>query len=302
MSWLDKQVSLYSCLADNTGRPATFRDILFADFAIPHNWFFKHHKLDKWLSGTYNDLETIIDLRIREMDKEEKNMLKQTMQCFTPAALLKSKKKGEIEEVHRSGLMQLDFDYEAIKDFDIEELKQAVFALPFVAFCSLSCSGNGFYALVAIAEPHRLNEYAEHCFQVLKEYGIPPDTSKGRNVNDLRFVSYDANMLIREEPEVLHIKRFRQKKVFQPQMTTCQPVNHSSKIVSNSLEQIRNAVEGTRWRTVQKAAFTLGGLQDESLLSEIKNAIRNSSQFAGMEEKYCQCAVDCFTAGKEKPL
>jgi hypothetical protein len=301
MGWLDKQVSFYSCLADNRGRAASFRDILLYLFAIEHEWYFKHHKLNKWLSGASSDLSTIIDLRTREMAKEEKAMLKQTMQCFTPAGLLKTKKQGLIDEISRSGLLQLDFDYEAIKDYDVEELKQAVFDLPFVAFCGLSCSGTGFYALVQIAEQDRLKHYAEHCFDVLEKYGVPADTSKGRNVNDLRFVSYDANMLIRENPEPLKIKQFRTKKIVHSTAPSiC--VNHSDKVVSKGLTQIKNAMEGNRWQTVQKVAYTLGGLQDNALLSDIQYIIKNSSQFAGMEEKYSRCAVDCFNAGKSNPI
>jgi hypothetical protein len=304
MNWQDTQVSLYSSLADNTGRPATLRDILFTDFALPHEWYFKHHGLNKWLSGNYNDLETIIDLRTREMSKEEKMMLKATLQCFTPAGLLKTKKQGQIEEISRSGLMQLDFDYNDIQDYDIEELKQAVFSLPFVAFCGLSCTGKGFYALVQIAEPERLKEYAEHCFVVLKDYGITADTSKGRNLNDLRFVSYDSNMLVRENPETLKIKQFKTKKTVQQKInSTAFPSRSSSNaLVSSTLAKVRNAVEGNRWQTVQQAAFTLGGLQDEALLGDLQEMIKHSSQFAGLEEKYCKCAADCFNAGKNRPL
>lgn len=301
MSWKHTQVSLYSCVADNIGRPALLRDILLCDFALPHEWYFKHHKHNKWFSGESNDISTIVDLRKREMSKEEKLMLKATMQCFTPAGLLKTKKQGQIEEISRSGLMQLDFDYDAIKEYDIEELKAAVFDLPFVAFCGLSCSGTGFYALVAIAEPDRLEAYAEHCFDVLEGYGIPADTSKGRNVQDLRFVSYDCNMLIRENPEPLKIKQFRTKQV-STAPTSSVDINHADKLINKALLQIKDATEGNRWQTVQQVAFTLGGLQNDSLLSEIKNIIRHSSQFTGLEEKYCKCADDCFKAGKTRPL
>ena len=302
MSWLNKQVSFYKCTADNAGYPATYRDILFCLFGVEHEWFYKDRKAEKWVSGVFNDLDTIIDLRTREMAKEEKVTLKNTMQCFTPAALLKTKKQGKIEEINRTGILQLDFDAADIKQYDIEELKQSIFSLPFVAFCGLSCSGQGFYALALIAEPDRLEDYAEHCFEVLREYGIPPDTTKGRNVNDLRFVSYDANMLIRENPEPLKIKNFRTKDKPQFTTTTSVPVNHADKVVSKGLTDIRNALEGRRWQTVQKVAYTLGGLGDHSVLNDIEHIIKSSSQFTGVEEKYCQCAADCFNAGKQKPL
>lgn len=305
MSWLDKQVSFYSCPADNYGRLATFRDILFADFAIPHEWFYKVYKPEeKWISGVSNDLKTIIRFRNEDLPKEQKTLLKQTMQCFTPAGSFGCKKKTNLHEIGRAGFLQLDFDYAAIKDYDIDELKSAVFDLPFVAFAGLSCSGLGFYALVQIAEPDRLNEYAEHCFEIFDRYGVPADTTKGRNVNDLRFVSYDSNMLIRQEPETLKIKQFvsKQKKPASIQTYTSPPIIRTDKIVNNSLEKIRVATIGNRWQTVQQVAYTLGGLNDDSLLSDIKQAIKSASEFFGEEDKYCECATVCFNAGKSAPL
>jgi len=301
MSWLDKQVSLYKCPADNEGRAATLRDILFCEFGVDHDWYYKDHKLNKWIGGVFNDLETIQDLRTRAMTKEEKVILKNTLQCFTPAALLKTKKRGQVEEIGRTGLMQIDFDYASIQDYEIEELKQAVFDLPFVAFCGLSCSGNGFYALAEIAEPDKLTEYAEHCFDVFIRYGIQPDTTKGRNIHDLRFVSYDSRMLIREEPKPLQIKQFRTKKKPIQTISTVK-IEASNKVISTGLNQIKDTIEGNRWQTIQRVAYTFGGLQDDTLLDQIKSIIYSSSQFAGLEAKYCQCAVDCFSAGKLNPL
>lgn len=300
-NWLDKQVSIYTCLADNKGRAATYRDILLSDFAMDHDWYFKDHTSGKWISGNSNDLQTIIDLRTSEITKKERVMLKSTMQCFTPAGLLKTKKQGQIEEINRTGIIQLDWDYPAIQDYDLEELKQAVFALPFIAFCGVSCSGNGFYALAAIAEPYKLTEYAEHLFQIFKEYDIPVDTSKGRNVNDLRFVSYDANMLIKEDPEPLKIKRFATKKQPKP-IARYQPNKNNTAIVNKAIQEISEAVPGYRWQTVQKWSYTLGGLGDISIIDQVKTAINNSSNYTGEESKYCECADKCFLAGSQNPI
>ena len=107
MSWMNTQVSLYSTHADNTGRPATFRDVLLDDFA--------------------RDLPALI--KLGKLDRQ--------------AALLESKARGQVQKIHRTGIMQLDFDHESISEYDVEELKQCVFSLPFVGFCGLSCSGDG---------------------------------------------------------------------------------------------------------------------------------------------------------------
>ena len=143
MSWLDIHTSLYKCQADNTGRAATFREILLTEFAVPHEWYYKDNHTGKWLSGVDDDLESIIALRkmdrTAENYKSQKVLMKSTLQCFTPAALLETKKQGMVKEISRTGIMQLDFDYNDIKEYEVEELKRCVFNLPFIGFCGLSC-------------------------------------------------------------------------------------------------------------------------------------------------------------------
>lgn len=292
--WLNTQVSFYNRHTDNLGRPAAIGDILFTRFAVPHDGL--------------NDLETIIELRNLDRSapdyKQRKIALKGLLQCYTPAALLETKEKGKLKEIERSGIMQLDFDYQDICEYDIDELKRCVFDLPFVGFCGKSPSGDGFYALALIAEPDRLFEYAEHTFDVLLKYGIKADTSKGKKVENLRYVSYDSNMLIRDYPEPLRIKRFK------PQPARRSIVTHNAAqwnsgenpLVRNGIAKIQNAQVGQRWQTVQQVAYTFGGLNDQSLLSLIQDAIKSNQYFSGEEEKYCKCARDCFAAGAIKPL
>ena len=257
-------------------------------------------------SGTSNDLQTLIELRKLQPDEhKQKENLKATLQCFTPSALLETKKKGEVVEVSRTGIMQLDFDYKDINCFEVEELKQSVFSLPFIGFCGLSCTGKGFYALALIAEPDKLADYAEHCFAVLLHHGIKADTSKGKKIENLRYVSYDCDMLIRNNPEPLHIKAFKPKQVLikrlrKPFVKT--PHNQNGALVSKQLEAVTGAMNGNRMMTVQKVAFTLGGTNDMDILEELKSCISNTSTYADDLESFLRCANDCFKAGTEKPL
>ncbi|KIC89996.1 BT4734/BF3469 family protein [Flavihumibacter sp. ZG627] len=282
--WLEKQVSLYRSVTDNTGRAATLRQILLTECA--------------------NDIGTIT--AIRKLDRQEPDYktkqvaLKNRVQCFTPAALLKSKAKGSLEIISRSGLMQLDFDPYDIWEYDLEELKNCVFSLPFIAFCGKSVSGDGFYALANIAEPERLKEYAEHCFKVLEGYGIKADTSKGRNPQDLRFISYDANMLIRDNPEALKIPPSKPKEAIKSFGNTYYPSGNNAGLIRKAIAEIETVQEGRRWATVQHWAYTLGG--KDAGLDQIIEAINRNAEFIGNEPKYIQCARDCFRAGQLKPF
>lgn len=302
MSWLDEiHTSLYKCQADNTGQVKTMREILFSQFGVPHDWFYRGSS--GWVTGRSTDL-TIIN-KMRALDREapdykrKKVELKAKLQAYTPACHLKTKKKGEVQEIKRTGLMQLDFDYEQIKQYDIDELKQWVFSLPFIGFCGLSCSGDGFYALGLIAEPEKLAEYAEQCFKVFQSNGIDVDTSKGKKVENLRYLSYDSNMLVKEDPEPLRIKRFIPK----PTPVYRHHIVHRSDsdgLTKWAVGEINRAQVGQRWPTVQKAAYTLGGQAGD--IDALIDAIRNNNAFAGEEEKYIKCARDCYKEGTLKPL
>src|SRR5688572_6597334 len=116
MSWLDIRTSLYKCNADNIGEVVTFRDILLTRFAVTHEWFYKDHSTKAWVNGKGNDLESQIKLRTLDPKsinyKVDKSIIKATLQCYTPSALLTTKKKDYVQEIFRTGIMQLDFDYD----------------------------------------------------------------------------------------------------------------------------------------------------------------------------------------------
>lgn len=286
-SWLNNEVSLYSGISDVTGVPATLGQIILTKFG--------------------SDLPAICKMRQLDINDEDykckKSSLKEKLHLYAPSALLQSRKTGNVVEVSRTGILQLDFDDSGITGYDIEELKQSVFTLPFVAFCGLSCSGTGFYVLVSIAEPLKLKEYAEHCFDVFTKKGIKPDTSKGRNVQDLRFLSYDSNMLIREQPEPLLVKNFAKKVDHKyHQQRAPRLINNFGPVVMKLLMEINNVQVGQRWPTIQKVAYTIGGFGDANLLDQIHDLIRNTGAFFGQEEKYCKEANDCFSEGMKKPF
>ena len=288
-TWLDKQVSLYSSQVDNIGRPTSLRDILLTRFA--------------------DDLPVILALKKLNPDtedyKEQSRQLKAQLQSYTPAALMATKAKGQAKVISRSGIMQLDFDYDQIKAYDIEELKRCVFTLPFIGFCGLSCSGRGFYALASIAEPEKLYEYAEHCFKILKGYGIIPDESKGKKPENLRYLSYDANMLIRENPEPLLITHFKPQQASKIQnIAICNRLHFKAenRAVNRQLRLLEAVERGNRMITIQKVAYTLGGLGDTFVLSEIKKHIARNTVFQDDLAGFLRCAEECFRAGMKTPF
>lgn len=292
--WLDKKISLYNSHQDKIGKPETFRKLLLSNFDF--DTIEEIRELEK-----SHDEQQVDDLVYRK----KKGQLKSQLMCFAPAALLKSRKSADVIEIERSGIMQLDFDHANIQEYNIEELQRSIFNLPFIGYCGLSCSGKGLYALALIAEPYKLREYAEHCFRVLGDYGLKVDTSKGRNISDLRYVSYDDFGLLRENPVPLKIKRFKPHApaVKNKEVSyNAETVNADNPILNSGIRELEAVQIGSRWETVQRVCFTLGGLGDPSLMDSIKQAIENNESFTGEENKYLKCARICFNAGTEKPL
>ena len=288
-NWLDKTVSLYNSHSDNTGKPATYRDIF--------KWKFER------------DLPAIVALRKLDRTatdyKIQAKPLKSKLQCFTPSALLESKATGNVIELHRTGMVQLDFDEKDISMYNLEELKAMVFSLPFIGFCGLSCSGGGFYALALITEPERLSEYAEHFFKVLLKEEIKADTSKGKKVENLRYLSYDSNMLIRENPVPFQLPHFKAKLAIikaQPYKYTTINNNGNNALFNKGLRDLGIVQSGERYQNVSRVAYAVGGLKIPAHLPQLISAINSNSAFYGETAKYSKIATECYNAGTLKPL
>lgn len=313
MNWQDLQVSIYSCHCDKKGRPATLREVLFTSFGVPHRWFkpIPGTSPVQWESGEALDISTIVKLRTTNPNKTAKSALKDTLQGFTPSGLLSARKDGKEYVTSYTGLLQLDFDSGDLEGIDLEEFKRAVFGLSFTAFTGLSCSGKGVFALLRIPEPERLADYAEHCFNVFgKLYGIQPDTSKGRNANDLRYISYDQAMMHRDHPTKMpalpKVVAVRPTPLPLPtfRTTTSKAGSRKEKLLEQAALAIANAYPetGQRFEAVQKWGFTLGGAGDLSLLTELQHMIRTAPNYADRADHYSEVARQCFQAGTNKPL
>lgn len=300
---LDIPISLFKCPADNHGLSSTLREALLWKFGVPHDWFLKVKKEEPWITGISNDLETIIQIR-KSPGRPDKSFLKQTLQCITPSALFKTKKKGSEVIISKTHIVQIDIDGIEKSGRTIEQARTMISEIPSVLYVGKSVSGNGLFALLLIAEPDKLEQYAQHCFAVFSYYGFPVDTGKGQNYAHLRFLSYDENMFIREDPQPLKVTRFHTlpKKEKPKNQYYPGPQNDKTKqgLINWAVREIQGAVQGNRWATVQRVSYTMGG--NGYGLPEIKEAIISSPEFSGCEDKYLTCASDCYSDGMKTPL
>jgi len=63
---------------------------------------------------------------------------------------------------------------------------------PYVAYCGLSCSGYGVWGLIKLEDSSNHSEHFRALIEDFYQANIQLDTSKGGNLNDFRFYSYDS--------------------------------------------------------------------------------------------------------------
>lgn len=171
------------------------------------------------LTGPLSESDMKANAHLRNLDRsspdyaEKKREEKKNLRLWTPAAVVILRESGNIVLGDFTGFMQIDLDYSVCRHYHIEDIKQAFFKLPFVFYAGLSCSGEGVFIIMAIAEPDRLRDYFFHVADVLREAGIEIDRTNGYDYHHLRYVSYDPNALIKESVTPLKVKRFKKKKI-----------------------------------------------------------------------------------------
>lgn len=169
------QISLYCGVTDKTG------------VTIPLIKFLKSRR----------HIEDIERLRA-STDAEERKQIKLSLPQATISGVFKPQRKAECLKAH-SGFICVDFD---AKDnpcvTDWEEAKAELSRLPEVAYCSLSVSGNGVFAIIPLAYPqmHKA-QFKQLSIDLKKATGLIADSACS-DVTRLRCLSYDEHRLIKE--------------------------------------------------------------------------------------------------------
>lgn len=140
-----------------------------------------------WLrSSKYIDAVNLLRM---ETDKAKRDKLKALLPAITPSGTFTHVEAASL--IEHSRLLQFDIDpKDNPKIRNYADLKAQISKLPFVAYCGLSASGNGFWGLVPIAYPERHSQHFDALRRVFAHYGIRIDT-KPRSVASFRGYSYD---------------------------------------------------------------------------------------------------------------
>lgn len=212
--------------------------------------------------------------------------------------------------VTRTGWIALDIDR---KDnpylTNAEHLRDEVAKISNIAFTCLSTGGEGVWALIKVANPDRQAEHFEMLLKDFKAFGITLDSSKGRNPNDARFISYDPGAIIKDSYTVYH--KLPPLKDNNNMNTITSPINHniyssnySRAALLSELQILSEAKLGCRNNalfkcTARLAEFVAGGAFIES---DIKQELEAISLSIGLKENEIKKTIDSgFKTALNKP-
>ena len=142
---------------------------------------------DALSDGSQNAL--LKELRSYQYKCCEQAILKRQLCAITPSSLQKA---GRGEKYHKQHSGFIQFDIDGVKGSERVRLFALLCSIPYVAYCGLSASGNGYWGLFPIANTDKHTQHFDAMDAAFKEWGISID-GKPRNVASLRFLSHDEN-------------------------------------------------------------------------------------------------------------
>lgn len=165
------------------------------------------------LTGQHSRYKEVIHkLRSATSEDVQKAIKRQELPCYYVSCYCEKDGHGSRslnDMLYHTGLIALDLD--GLGE-NIHEIKRELISWPQVAYCSLSCRGNGLFAIFRIDDPLRHSEYYERIFpEVCKELGIASNfDSSVKNVNRLRFVTSDPEYFINDYPKPIRLSAKKQ--------------------------------------------------------------------------------------------
>lgn len=163
--------------------------------------------------------QLIQQIRMTE-DKAERTRLKSGLPCATISAICPDGRKAD-DAFEYTGLICIDIDGQDNPGFGSgAELKAEVCKVAEVAYCSLSASGNGCFAIFQLSHPeNHLGHFLALQRLFKSRLGIVID-GQCKDVKRLRFASYDSEPYINDNAEPFRIIDVATKQKQNPTMAT----------------------------------------------------------------------------------
>lgn len=161
----------------------------------------------------------IQEIRMTE-DRAERTRLKSDLPCATISAICPNVRKTE-DAFEYTGLICIDIDGQDNPGFGSgAELKAEVCKVSEVAYCSLSASGNGCFAIFRLSHPENHLGHFLALQRLFKSRLSIVIDGQCKDVKRLRFTSYDSEPYINDNAEPFRIIDAATKTMPNPTKTT----------------------------------------------------------------------------------
>lgn len=248
MNILESQITVFDSVISTKGRAASLAE--FLDDALSH--------------------QLIQQIRMTE-DKAERTRLKSGLPCAAISAICPDGRKADDAFGH-TGLICIDIDWQDNPGFESgAELKAEVCKVAEVAYCSLSASDNGCFAIFRLSHPeNHLGHFLALQRLFKSRLGIAID-GQCKDVKRLRFATYDPKPYINENAETFRIIDAATKPKHNPTKTTVtmgqrtwneSPETTLDKVARLTEEVVRRGIDLTdgysKWVEIGMALANLG--------------------------------------------
>ena len=211
------------------------------DKTSPH-----HIPLQTALQRIQSGKSSTLVTEVRNGDKTKKQKL--PVVCFSG----EFSSRADDALFEHSGFIILDFDH-----VDVEATKRALATDDFIHSCWTSPSGNGVKALVKVTNPERHRDHFRALIKYFERtHGLELDES-GINESRACFESYDPDIIIKDEFN--KFGHFTTEHA-EAQVPTNEAYDHTDYMKLNlAARMIRQAKDGEKWMTLNRAAILCGG-------------------------------------------
>jgi hypothetical protein len=245
--------------------------------------------LERIQSGKSSTLVT----DVRNGNKEKKKEL--PVVCFSGEF---SSRSDEALFEH-SGFIILDFDH-----VDVDSTKRALATDDFIHSCWTSPSGAGVKALVKVTNPERHRDHFRALIKYFERtHGLELDES-GINESRACFESHDPDIIIKDE-----FKKFGHftTEFAEAQVPTNEAYDHTDYMKLNlAARMIRQAKDGEKWITLNRAAILCGGyvaagkMEEEEVIRILFREV--SKREVDNEDHAKQTIIAGIEKGKQMPI
>lgn len=173
---LDIEIDAYSNITDNVCKKANLKELLTT------NKF----------KGKIEQLRSI-------EDKEEQKEFKKTLPNFTLSAVFNVTRNNK-NVIKYTNLICVDIDKQD-NSMDMNTIGETLKRIDNIAYYARSCRGNGYFAIIPIAQGERLKDHFKALQEDFLTLGIVLDKSCS-DVTRVRYVTFDENYYINPNPVI----------------------------------------------------------------------------------------------------